>query len=89
MYRAENLRLPIQITKKIRGDFEAIQTRFSTNASARVHYYRSKVLLHFPAVFHKWFLTNFSDPTQWFESRCVSRRPAVKFYKLLLLRASQ
>ena len=38
----------------------------------RVSAYRRKILPHFPALFHKWFINNFSDPTQWFESRYVA-----------------
>jgi hypothetical protein len=30
----------------------------------------------FPAIFHRWFLLSFSDPTAWFEARVAFARSA-------------
>lgn len=38
--------------------------------------YRSEVLPHFPAVFHRWFLLMCPDPTAWFEARLRFTRSA-------------
>ena len=69
VYRMSNVDAPIVITKRHRTEFETLQTRYAGNPDSRVYVYRKKILKHFPALFHKWFLSAFADPTQWFESR--------------------
>jgi hypothetical protein len=42
---------------------------YSPMPQARVEAYTKSMVVHFPLLFHKWFLQKYRDPTRWFECR--------------------
>lgn len=73
-YASSGLLNPMALTKNVRKRFEELQLQ-ETSDSKRAQLYRKEILLpSFPAVFHKWFLSAFADPTAWFEARLIFTR---------------
>ena len=55
---------------RMREQFEGMQRKYP-QGKQRAKVYRDVIVPQFPALFHKWFLLKFTDPTAWFEARCV------------------
>ena len=86
VYTSLGLRNPMAILKDCRVEFEKLQSGGGGGGGGaaaakdeereRTARYRSDILPRFPAVFHKWFVLSFSDPSAWFEARLTFSRSA-------------
>uniref|UniRef100_UPI00358FE87A LOW QUALITY PROTEIN: serine/threonine-protein kinase ATR n=1 Tax=Myxine glutinosa TaxID=7769 RepID=UPI00358FE87A len=46
------------------------------DTNAKLSYFRTEILPHYPPIFYEWFLRNFPDPTSWYNSRSAFSRSA-------------
>ena len=66
---------PMATTRAVKDELDALQGGDGSDAEKGAAY-RATILPRFPAVFHKWFLLSFPDPTTWFEARLRFTRSA-------------
>jgi serine/threonine-protein kinase ATR len=74
-YTSCGLPNPMITTRTIRPEFEDMQMT-DADDTIKAAAFRSNFAPRFPAVFHKWFLSSYADPTAWFEARLAFTRSA-------------
>jgi hypothetical protein len=75
VYVSLGLHQPTTLVRTLRTAFEKLQAE-PLDDGARALRYRGEILPHFPAVFHRWFLSCFPDPAAWLACRLTFTRSA-------------
>ena len=66
---------PLKKTTRLKSKYENMQKKLSQHSLDKiVKYYKKHIKVHFPRLFHRWFLKRFRDSTEWFQARLLFTR---------------
>jgi phosphatidylinositol kinase/protein kinase (PI-3 family) len=75
-YIKEKCGFRVRLSEKMFDQMKRLARSMKTDKQGTLTTYRAQIVSQFPALLHKWFSSNFSVPTQWFEARLAYTRSA-------------